>query len=334
MKKIFLSVLLLISMSSNAQNALDKGLCAINKSSGEAIIGFLANDELGGREPNTVGGRIAAEYLKASLQNLGIKPLDDTYFQGFSAFASGKGKRGKASFYVHPDSITAYKKNAVYRELPMRNVLGMIEGKNRNEYVVVGAHYDHLGTDPTLAGDKIYNGADDNASGVSAVLQLAKAFVASGQQPERNVIFAFWDGEELGLLGSEYFMLHCPFTSSIKGYLNFDMIGRNKFEDNPNYVVYFYTESHPLFGDWLKEDIKKYKLQLAPNYRPWDKPIGGSDNGSFALRNIPIIWYHTDGHPDYHQPGDEANKINYNKLIEITKSSFLNLWRLANEKTY
>ncbi|MCZ4279107.1 M28 family peptidase, partial [Rhodococcus yunnanensis] len=78
----------------------------------------------------------------------------------------------------------------------MNNVLGMIPGKRTDEYVIVGAHFDHLGIDMALHGDRIYNGADDNASGVSAVLQIARAFLESCQQPERTVIFAFWDGEE------------------------------------------------------------------------------------------------------------------------------------------
>ena len=166
-----------------------------------------------------------------------------------------------------------------------------------------------MGIDPALDGDQIYNGADDNASGVSAVLQIARAFLASGQQPERNVIFAFWDGEEKGLLGSKYFVQTCPFVSQIKGYLNFDMIGRNNKPEQPKHVVYFYTAAHPSFGDWLKKDIKKYGLQLEPDYRAWDNPVGGSDNGTFAKAGIPIIWYHTDGHPDYHQPSDHAVKL-------------------------
>ncbi len=117
---------------------------------------------------------------------------------------------------MHPDSIVKLKQE-VHQKLSMRNVLGMIPGKNTKEYVIVGgAHFDHLGIDPALDGDQIYNGADDNASGVSAVLQIARAFLASGQQPERNVIFAFWDGEEKGLLGSKYFVQTCPFLSQIK----------------------------------------------------------------------------------------------------------------------
>ena len=216
----------------------------------------------------------------------------------------------------------------------MANVLGMIPGERNDEYVIVGAHFDHLGMDEDLAGDRIYNGADDNASGVSAALQIARAFAASGRKPLRNVIFAFWDGEEMGLLGSQYFVLHCPFIAHVKGYLNFDMVGRDHQPDQPQHVVYFYTAAHPAFGEWLKNDIKRYGLKLTPDYRAWERPVGGSDNSSFARRDIPIIWYHTDGHPDYHQPGDHADRLNWEKLTDITRAAFLNAWNLANEETY
>lgn len=333
MNKIFLITVFFISLSVLGQSGKDAGLGSINKESAGAYIGFLASDALQGREAGRHGSRIAAEYIKSLLQDMGVKPLNTgSYFQPFEAYS--RERQTRARFSVNPDSIAKYKQERAYRKLELKNVMGYIEGKRKDEYVIVGAHYDHLGVDESLAGDKIYNGADDNASGVSAVLQIARAFVVSGQQPERTVIFAFWDGEELGLLGSEYFVADCPFASSIKGYLNFDMIGRNKDEEKPEHVVYFYTESHPAFGEWLKDDIETYKLNLKPDYRPWDKPIGGSDNASFAKRDIPLIWYHTDGHPDYHQPTDHADRINWDKLVDITKASFLNLWNMANLKNF
>lgn len=333
MKKTIFPFLLFISISLFSQSTKEKGFATINKESAKAYIGFLASDAVEGREAGRHGGRVAGEYVKSVLQDMGLKPLnEDSYFQPFEAYSPERQKRVR--FSVHSDSIQKYSQLPAHRKLELRNVLGYVEGKNKNEYVLMGAHYDHLGMDEVLDGDKIYNGADDNASGVSAVLQIAKAFLASGEKPERTIIFALWDGEELGLLGSEYFMQTCPFASDIKGYVNFDMIGRNNDEQKPKYVVYFYTEAHPQFGEWLKSDIKTYGLGLEPNYRPWDKPIGGSDNASFAKRDVPVIWYHTDGHPDYHQPSDHADKINWDKLVEITKAAYLNLWNLANLKTY
>ena len=332
MKRDYLLLaLLLVGNITFAQFPIERALNTINRSSAEATINFLASDELQGREAGFHGSRVTSEYIVSLLQWMGVSPLADSYFQPFDAYRKERQKKGRLE--VHPDSIVKLKQE-VHQKLSMRNVLGMIPGKNTKEYVIVGAHFDHLGIDPALDGDQIYNGADDNASGVSAVLQIARAFLASGQQPERNVIFAFWDGEEKGLLGSKYFVQTCPFLSQIKGYLNFDMIGRNNKPQQPKQVVYFYTAAHPVFGDWLKEDIRKYSLQLEPDYRAWENPIGGSDNGSFAKVGIPIIWYHTDGHPDYHQPSDHADRLNWDKIVEITKASFLNMWKMANEKSF
>lgn len=333
MKKNFLLILcfsLFANMSAQEKNK-ERALNTISEQNAKAYINFLASDAVEGRGAGSDMGAVVAEYLTSHLISLGIKPLYDSYSQSFEAYNEDFQKKKRYS--VEPDSITKYKQG-VYRVLNMKNILGMIPGKITNEYVIVGAHYDHLGKDDALANDKIYNGADDNASGVSAVMQIAKAFAESGKQPLRNVIFAFWDGEEMGLLGSKYFTYNCLFLNQIKGYLNFDMIGRNQNENNPEHVVYFYTASHPVFENWLKDDIAEYKFDLKPDYRAWDKPIGGSDNGSFAQHDIPIIWYHTDGHPDYHKPSDEYSKINWHKLVDITKASFLNAWNLANKDNY
>lgn len=315
-----------------AQTPLDVGLQSIKRTSAEAIVGFLADDELQGREAGTHGSRVAARYLATCLKEAGIAPLYETgYLQHFEACA--KERQQRSCWQVHPDSIVKLKKGT-HRSLYMSNVLGLIPGKRTDEYVVIGAHFDHLGIDTTLEGDAIYNGADDNASGVSAVLQIARAFRASGTKPLRNVIIAFWDGEEKGLLGSRFFSQQHELLEKVKGYLNFDMIGRNNQPEKPRHVVYFYTASHPAFGQWLKEDITRYNLLLEPDYRPWDQPTGGSDNASFASQGIPIIWYHTDGHPDYHQPSDHADLLNLGKVTEITKAAFLNAWKLANEEDY
>lgn len=334
MHKVFLGTacFLFSALLLHAQSPLEKGLQSINRTSAEAIVEFLADDELQGREAGMHGSRVAARYIVSRLKQDGIRPLDENgYYQSFEACSKERQQRRR--WQVHPDSV-AILKQGTHRSLKMNNVLAYIPGRRSDEYVIIGAHFDHLGVDETLANDKIYNGADDNASGVSAVLQIAHAFILSGQKPLRNVIFAFWDGEEKGLLGSKYFVQHCPFLKQVKSYLNFDMIGRNNKPERPQHVVYFYTAAHPVFGDWLKQDIVRYNLQLQPDYRSWDNPVSGSDNASFALSDIPIIWYHTDGHPDYHQPSDHAASLNWEKIVEITKASFLNAWNLANESNY
>ena len=131
-----------------------------------------------------IGSRVAARYLVSCLQEAGIAPLyDDSYYQPFEACAKERQQKGR--WQVHPDSI-AQLKQGTHRSLRMANVLGMIPGERTNEYVVVGAHFDHLGIDETLAGDKIYNGADDNASGVSAVMQIARAFRPVAKAPAQR----------------------------------------------------------------------------------------------------------------------------------------------------
>lgn len=330
-KRYIVLLLCLCAGFSFAQSQREKGLGSISRSKAEAYIQFLASDELRGREAGTSDAYVASAYIASCLQLIGVQPLYENYYQSFEALRCERQRKGRLQ--VHPDSVSKLRQQ-VHQCYHMRNVLGMIPGERVDEYVIVGAHFDHLGVDPFLADDAIYNGADDNASGVQAVLQIAQAFVTAGKKPLRTVIFAFWDGEEKGLLGSSYFAQHFHSIDSVKGYLNFDMIGRNNKPEQPNHVVYFYTAAYPAFGKWLKEDIAKYGLRLQPDYKAWDCPNSGSDNAVFAVRGIPVIWYHTDGHPDYHLPSDEPSLLNWEKMIDITKASFLNVWNLANEKVY
>lgn len=315
-----------------AQDAKALGLQTITQAQAENYVGFLADDLLEGRDAGMRGGQIAARYIVSLLREWGIASYyAGGYYQPFDAAMVTKPDRG--GWEVHPDSIRKIKARGAHRLRHMNNILAVVPGKRTDEFVVIGAHYDHEGVLEDVAGDPIYNGADDNASGVSAVLQIAKAFKASGAQPERTVIFAFWDGEEKGLLGSKHFVLNWANHSQIKSYLNFDMVGRGPV-DAPRLVRYFYTASHPAIGRWLEEDMKTYQFDFEPSYRAWDNPVGGSDNGSFARVGIPIIWYHTEGHPDYTRPSDTADKIDFPKLTDITRAAFLTGWHMANEKNY
>lgn len=330
MKKLFCVLLALIAYTqADAQTAREAGLQTINRSTAEAHVRFLADDLLEGREAGTRGGKIAARYVASSLQAMGVKPLiDSTYMHTFEV--RSKKRVQIDSLVIEPDSVMEIER-IISVSMELANVIGKIDGQNPDECIVVGAHYDHLGVNNAMEGDGIFNGADDNASGVSAVLQIARAFCASGVKPERTIIFALWDGEEKRLLGSNFFVETFDSLSRVKCYMNFDMIGRNKDENNPWHVDYFYTDTHPQYGDWLRQDIEAYGFSLQPNYRPWDMPTQGSDNASFARNGIPIIWYHTDGHADYHRPSDHADKLNWEKLVEITQTAYLLVWRLANE---
>lgn len=296
------AVLLLFPFAVFSQKYIERGYRTILSSDARVFVETLASDSLQGRDAGEEGGRMAAEYIVSLLGEWSIGPLaDDGYLQPF-----------------------------VVNGCEMNNILAVIPGKS-DEYVIVGAHYDHVGIGVAIDGDSCYNGADDNASGVSAVLQVARAVKKMRRAPQRGIIFAFWDGEEKGLLGSRHFVENCAFLSHVSAYMNFDMIGRGPV-DNPKHVTYFYTASHPLFGDWLKKDMKARGFSFIPDYRAWEKPTGGSDNAWFAKNGIPIVWYHTEGHPDYHRPSDTADKIDYDKMIDITRAAFLCAWRLANER--
>ncbi len=206
------------------------------------------------------------------------------------------------------------------------NVVGCIEGKKTDEIIVVGAHYDHLG----FYNGYLWNGADDNGSGAVGMLALAKAFILSGIKPERTLLFAAWTGEERGLLGSSHFVETFDHPEQIKYYHNYDMIGRSPDPLQPDSNVGFiYTEAWEEAKTLSMKNNQTYALGLNLRFGPVKNPTGGSDNGSFARKEIPIMWFHTGGHPDYHQPSDHVEKIDWEKMEAIVKLSFLNLWDLA-----
>lgn len=215
------------------------------------------------------------------------------------------------------------------RRVNVRNIIAMIEGENRDEIVAVGAHMDHMGMD----NGKIWNGADDNASGTVGVMTLAKAFVESGVKPKRTIVFCAWTGEEKGLLGSEYFTLYPTVgkISNYRFYLNFDMISRDAANDTlKNMAGITYTKAFPKLEEITKKYVEEYKLNLKLNIRSAEAPTGGSDYTAFTNNKIPVIAWMAAMHPEYHQPGDEVNLVNWNKMLSIIKLAYLQLWEAAN----
>ena len=311
----------------SAQKFSSKGYSSITEERARNMVGFLASDMLEGREAGTRGGNLAAEYIVSMFRDWGIEPLDgEDYFQHFLAVKNGN------NWITEADTDLTKLIESGCETRSLKNVLGVIPGDEKG-IVVVGAHYDHVGIDPTLDGDTCFNGADDNASGVVAVMQIARAIKMSGKKPRRTIVFALWDGEEKGLLGSRFFVKKCSFLSDILAYMNFDMVGRGPV-DNPQHLSYMYSAGNPLFGEWLKKDAKKHGYSFAPLYKASENLIGGSDNTPFARKGIPIVWYHTEGHPDYHQVSDSADKVDYRKLTDISRAACLCVWRLANVRNY
>jgi len=207
-----------------------------------------------------------------------------------------------------------------------RNVLGILEGENPNQVVVVGAHYDHKGKYNGV----VWNGADDNASGTVAVMSIARACMAAGVKPKRTIIFAAWDGEEEGLLGSHYFTMN-PVKPDIFANINFDMISRDSDRDTLGVKCDLtYTKAYEVLKTSTEKDLETYKIGIKMSYSPEEIPSGGSDYNYFAEKKIPIMAYMAAMHKDYHRPGDKPYKVNLVKMSNVIRIGFLNTWMLAN----
>lgn len=233
-----------------------------------------------------------------------------------------------------------------------QNVVAVWEGSDpvlKNEMVAIGAHYDHVGTNPLAKGeDKIWNGADDDGSGTVAVLSIAEALTKSTKRPKRSILFVWHAGEEKGLWGSKYFnQFPTVDIKNVVAQLNIDMIGRSRKTDDANpknaelsgenevYVIGSQMMSSKL-GEITKTVNDSY-LKLGYDYR-YDDPkdpnrfFFRSDHFNYAVNGIPIVFWFDGVHEDYHQAGDEPEKIDYPKMEKITRTIFLTMWETADLK--
>jgi Zn-dependent M28 family amino/carboxypeptidase len=226
-----------------------------------------------------------------------------------------------------PERFIEVKTSAVKSLVQVRNIIGIIEGKKPDEFIVLGAHYDHMGMNDGY----IWNGADDNGSGTVGVMTIAKAIMGTGVKPEKSVIIALWTAEEEGLLGSRYFVANPGFPKDqIKLNVNFDMISRYISDDKPDKVVMTYTASKSSFRDLTATNLKKHNISLDVEYQPSDDPPGGSDHRSFVAAGIPVMRFKPGHREEYHTPADEVSTIDWDIMEKIVKISFLNTWELAN----
>ncbi len=234
-----------------------------------------------------------------------------------------------------------------------QNVVAILEGSDatlKNEYVAIGAHYDHVGNSPQTGcspvnGDTICNGADDDGSGTTAVLALAEAF-SHGPRPKRSLLFVWHCGEEKGLWGSEYFTDHPTVPlNQIIAQLNIDMIGRSRKPGDDTAANSGLTGPHEIYVigskmmstelGHLSEAVNNNFLKLAFNYK-YDDPndpqrlFYRSDHYNYARKGIPIIFYFDGIHEDYHRPGDEPQKIDYEKMMKVTRTVYATAWALGN----
>jgi hypothetical protein len=237
--------------------------------------------------------------------------------------------------------------------VPTQNVVAVVEGTDpelKQEYVAVGAHYDHVGDSSQtgcqpVKGDAICNGADDDGSGTVAVLAMAEAF-AKGPRPKRSILFVWHAGEERGLWGSEYFVEHPTVPlEKIVAQLNIDMIGRSRQADDRESGNAGLTGPHEIYVigskmmstelGQLSEAVNDSYLKLKFNYK-YDDPRDSerlfyrSDHYNYAKKGIPIIFYFDGIHADYHRPTDEVEKIDFEKMEKVTRTVYATAWELAN----
>lgn len=248
------------------------------------------------------------------------------------------GKQIEMTGFYLPDSA---------KRTSTENVVGIIEGTSkRDEAIIVCAHYDHLGiraqnkTNANSKPDSIFNGADDNASGTSAVLEIARLLTLAkerGLQPKRTIIVAAFTAEEIGLIGSRHMVKNPIFPmNKIKMVVNLDMVGRTdkSHTDTSMYVypllvgskdstiTHSFNQNAILANIGINSKMSDFDQSLCAN---------GSDHASFVKKGIPAIMVTTGMHSDYHKPTDEANKINFPRLARITNFTFYTVWKLANQ---
>ena len=298
-------------------------------------ISVLASDSLEGRETGKPGQKKAAKYIAKHFQKIGIPPYKrKTYFQKFKV----KSKRHVCK--CDDCDLTFFKR--VFKSnqiIKGENVLGYIEGTDlKDELIIITAHYDHLGKHDSL----IFNGADDDASGVAGALEIAEAFMIAkkeGYGPRRSILIMPVSGEEKGLLGSKYYTDNpvYPLNSTIAN-LNIDMIGRlDDWHNTGDYVYLIGSDrlSYDLHN--INEEINSNytNLELDYKYNDEDDPnryYYRSDHYNFAKNNIPVIFYFNGVHEDYHRPSDTIEKLDFNKIKKISKLVFLTAWELANRE--
>jgi hypothetical protein len=294
--------LLLVATRADAatNSAFAAAIASITDDDLHRHVEVLADDTYEGRSAGTRGGRAAGQYLLDQLKAEGATP---------------GGENG--------EFIQTFNGN-------QRNILAIVPGndpESAKDFIVVGAHYDHVGYGKPSNSygpfGKIHNGADDNASGTSVLLELVQAFAQSGLKTRRSIQFAFWDGEENGLVGSRYWIGHPTVPlENVKFNITMDMVGRLRDEHLQVLGTRSGYGARRLFCDIVEEPMwLDFSWEIKPD----------SDHWPFMERGIPIALIHTGMHSDYHRPSDDVEKINAAGMREVGRYLLAALIKVANE---
>lgn len=272
--------------------------------------------DLGDVEPNLPAVLILEEALASALERLGIEVEPSVEARGIVP----SGARIQLSADLSVETLAA------------PNVIGILPGSDRrlqDEYVLVSAHMDGLGVGPPVEGDSIYNGADDNASGTAALLEVAEAMAALKERPRRSLMFLAVSGEEIGLLGSGWFVNHPPIPlDKIIADLNIDMIGRN-WEDTIAVIGKPYSTLGALV-DSVAIAHPELGMTVVGDRWPGERFFFRSDHFNFARKGIPAVFFFNGVHEDYHRPSDEVDRIAFGKAARISRLIFEVALALAN----
>ena len=293
--KIFyksLTLSLLISFSVSSQQT--------NQESFKKDVEYLASEKLEGRFPGTNGEQLAANYIAEKFEKLGLTKLTDSYFQSFN-FTLPSSPHEEVKFNQDTDT-----------KINAKNIIAFIDNKKKNT-VIIGAHYDHIGYGGQYSLDRgineIHNGADDNASGTAMLLSLAKQ-LNNKNDLENNYLFIAFSAEELGLIGSRYFVNSDLFNKvSINFMINLDMVGRLNAEKE---LSIFGVGTSSIFKQVVNSMNNNFKLKII------EDGTGPSDHTSFYNKDVPVLFFHTGSHENYHRPSDDINLINYKGMSEIS----------------
>ena len=325
-----LLLILLLSVGCSQENASDKYALSITSEELSDLIYEFSSDKFEGRNTGEPGQKLAVEFIRNFYKSNNIIKADNTedYFQKFLVDFDSREVTRPGN--INEDNIDWVK---------TENVAAIIEGSTYpNEYIVLTAHLDHVG----IEDGEIFNGADDDGSGSMALLEIAEAFKLAeldGNRPKRSIVILHVSAEEKGLLGSKYYTDNplYPLDETITN-LNVDMIGRTdptRSSNNDEYIYLIGTDrlSSMLHNTSEKVNNNTVKLELDYKFNAWDDPnrfYERSDHWHFAKNNIPVIFYFSGTHEDYHMPSDTADKIRYDLLTKRTKLIFHTAWEIAN----
>jgi hypothetical protein len=294
----------------------------------QRLLGALAADSMEGRATGSVGGARAARLIAAEFQRIGLEPAGDSgFFQRVPVMlaATPRGVRPRAvPSFAALDTVPPERRRTAV------NVVGILRGSDatlRDSVVLVDAHYDHLGVGRAVNGDSIYNGADDDASGTVAVIEIAH-FLAAGPRPKRTVIFAATTGEEVGLVGTRWFMQHPPVPlAQFVANLEIEMIGRPDSLAGGAGRAWLTGFERSTMGS----TFAAAGLPIGPDRRPDQQFFMRSDNIAFAQAGIPAHTLSTyNMHGDYHTPADEVSRVDFPHMTAVIRAGAQAVALLAN----